>query len=96
MTVKEKRKALDKYCEKRICADCKLTGKSVCKCGNGYSFAASCGSDQHISDAEVIGAYEMLFGHDDDAYVTDDDLIIIKSPSGRMVDNIVINFKEEN
>lgn len=63
MTVEEKRKALTAYCESKYCRECSLRDNKVCRCGNGATFEDHVvGSSGYISDAEIIGAYEIVFG----------------------------------
>lgn len=68
MTVKEKRKALDLYCDKTTCEKCVIGGKEVCRCGCGAYFTNPPEDDNGMSDAEIIGAYEMVFGSTETAF----------------------------
>lgn len=63
MTVEQKREALARYCGSKRCSRCVLMGDKVCRCGNGASFEGhKAGDSGYMSDAEIIGAYEIVFG----------------------------------
>lgn len=64
MTVDEKRKKLSEHCDESYCSDCKLTGKNVCLCENVHSFMRPISDHGYMTDAEIIGAYHILFGDD--------------------------------
>ena len=80
MTIDEKRDALANFCdsEQTACDYCILSG-NVCNCGNGAWFKG----DNTLSDAEVIGAYEIVFGYNNE----NDEKMIINT------DNVTIYFK---
>lgn len=66
MTVEEKRKALTQYCEGKPCDECPLCSEKLCRCGNGAFFEGhKVGDKGYMSDAEIIGAYELAFGKDE-------------------------------
>lgn len=77
MTVEEKREALEKHCHSTDCCNCKLSGQKTCNCG------FRCGKD--ITIAEIIGAYEIVFGDSGRGY-TDTGLHIVVG------DNCTINI----
>lgn len=63
MTVEEKREALSRHCDGKLCSTCALSGEKVCSCGNGGTFKGhKVGDPGYMSDAEIIGAYEIVFG----------------------------------
>ena len=63
MTVEEKRISLKEYCVKKSCSECALHGKKVCRCRNNATFDnRRVDESGYISDAEIIGAYELVFG----------------------------------
>lgn len=80
----KKRDRLSEYCAGRNCTECVLD--DVCRCGRGYSFTGT----NSITNAEVIEAYDMVFG---DYNEKDETVVIIKS--SKNIDNITIYFKED-
>lgn len=60
--VLEMRKRLDKYCTRKTCYACKLSG-AACRCGRGTSFLKEKemgGFD--MTDDEIRDAYHIIFG----------------------------------
>lgn len=107
MTVDEKRKALDEYCDHHGCDEyCPLTGFKTCTCGCGGYFTREPDNKAYMSDAEIIGAYEIVFGHSEtivsestEQTIALDTLVDTNSITISGVDkisNISIYFKEEN
>lgn len=100
MTIEEKRRALSRFCDNfSDCSGCKLHGNKVCKCGFGYSFDNEFDKTGYMTDAEIIGAYEMIFGSTETEtisceLVSDDNLITISGVD--KISNISIYFKEDN
>lgn len=63
MTVEQKREALSRFCAGRICSACVLMDEKVCRCRNRATFEGhKVGDSGYMSDAEIIGAYEIVFG----------------------------------
>lgn len=89
MTVKEKRKKLQEHCENRSCINCLLKGEEVCSCGCGKNFKT-------MSNAEAIGAYEIVFGDETSKTIrTEDDETVITIKSKTPLDSVDIYFKED-
>ena len=63
MTIEEKRKALDKFCDGHVtCHDgCPLGGK-VCRCGRGAYFTRGADESSYMTDDEINAAYDIAFG----------------------------------
>lgn len=93
MTVEEKRDALIKYCHNASCINdsCPLQGKTVCTCGCGKTFLNTPDDmDHYMTDAEIVGAYEMVFGQKTEE-LTESVLGTIHRP-----DSVVINGNIEH
>ena len=57
---------MTQYCEQKHCRECPLCGENVCRCVNGATFEGhKVGDSGHMSDAEIIGEYEIVFGKDE-------------------------------
>ena len=99
MTVEEKRKALIDYCAERGCTGCPLHGKNTCCCGWGHGFRAKVEDKGYITNAEIIGAYEIVFGKSEPATFSaeletcDDNSITISNVD--KIQSISIYFKED-
>lgn len=99
MTVNEKRQALQAHCDKGSCRRCKLHGREKCSCGYGHMFDRDPTDDAYMTDAEIIGAYEIVFGSTATEEFTcelqtvDDNSITIFGVD--KIQNITINFKED-
>lgn len=103
MTVDEKRKALSQYC-RNSCLKCVLGNKDVCNCGKGHYFTVKKGDYGYMTDAEIIGAYELVFGPTETIKtVTSESTITLESavPDNSItisgvdkISNISIYFKE--
>lgn len=99
MTVEEKRQVLSDYCGKQGCSGCLLQGKKTCCCGLGHGFQEEVDDKGYISDAEIIGAYEIVFGKSEPATFSaeletcDDNSITISNVD--KIQSISIYFKED-
>lgn len=60
MTVDEKRKKLDAFCNGRRCGGCPLKSP-VCRCGCGYYFTYDLGDSAYMTDDEINAAYAVVF-----------------------------------
>lgn len=102
MTVDEKRRALTRFCDNfSDCSDCKLHGSKVCRCGFGYGFDNEFDKTGYMTDVEIIGAYDLIFGKTETTIETigyeldsDDNSITISGVD--KISNISIYFKEDN
>lgn len=89
MTIDEKRKRLSEHCHNRRCTGCVLSGKTTCSCGVSSNF-------ETMSIAEVIGAYELVYGNELSKTVkTEDDETIITIKSRKPLDSVDVYFKED-
>lgn len=97
MTREQKENFVRNYCVGRPCDTCVINNDEFHRHGVCYESANDMELDHNVMlVANALGLEFCDTAEVEEGALIDDDLIIIKSPSGRKVDNIVINFKEEN
>ena len=91
--MKKKRKALTDFCyEKDSCEDCPLMGMTVCSCGRGHMFDIRIDNEGYMTNAEVIGAYEIVFGKTEKETYADSPILITNADKIKRID---FYFKED-
>lgn len=93
-----KRQKLREMCRERLgCLNCPLSDSKKCRCTSPYDFSIEPKKMGYITDAEVIGAYEIVFGEDKPQSIEleqlNDDFITISNVN--KIQSISIYFKED-